>query len=52
MMLFSIGTGLKRVGVIGSDLDCWRAGLLDAGSSALNWDRNNDDLQALGVALL
>ena len=52
MMLFSIGTGLERVGVVGSDLDCWRAGLLDAGSSVLNWDCNNDDPQALGVALL
>ena len=27
MMLFSIGTGLERVGVVGPDLDCWRAGL-------------------------
>ena len=35
MMLFSTGTGLERVGVVGPDLDCWRAGLLDAGSSAL-----------------
>ena len=44
MMLFSTGTGLERVGVVGSDLDCWRAGL--------NRDCNNGDLLALGVALL
>ena len=24
---FLSGTGLERVGVIGPDLDCWRAGL-------------------------
>ena len=35
MMLFSTETELERVGVVGSDLDCWRAGLLDAESSAL-----------------
>ena len=35
MMLFSTGTGLERVGVVGPDLDCWRAGLLDARSSGL-----------------
>ena len=52
MMLFSTGTGLERVGVVGSDLDWWRAGLLDAGSSALNQDCNNGDLLALGVVLL
>ena len=52
MMLFSTGTGLERVGVVGSDLDCWRAGLLDAGSSVLNRDCNNGDLLALGVVLL
>ena len=52
MMLFSIGTELERVGIFGSDLDCWRAGLLDAGSYALNRDCNNGDLLALGVALL
>ena len=45
MMLFSTGTGLERVGVVGSDLDCWRAGLLDAGSSALNRNCNNGDLR-------
>ena len=27
MMLFSTGTGLERVGVVGPDLDCWWAGL-------------------------
>ena len=52
MMLFSTGTGLEHVGVVGSDLDCRRAGLLDAESSALKEDRNNGDPQALGVALL
>ena len=36
MMLFSTGTRLERVGVVGSDLDCWQAGLLDARLSALN----------------
>ena len=34
-MLFSTGTGLERVGVVGSDLDCWRAGLHAPGSSGL-----------------
>ena len=52
MMLFSTGTGLEHVGVVGSDLDCWWAGLLDAESSALNRDCNNGDLLALGVVLL
>ena len=52
MMLFSTGTGLKRVGVVGSDLDCWWVGMLDARSSVLNRDCNNGDLLALGVALL
>ena len=52
MMLFSTGTGLERVGVVGSDLDYWRAGLLDVGSFALNWDRNNGDPWTLGVTLL
>ena len=32
---FNKKTGLERVGVVGPDLDCWRAGLSDAGSSAL-----------------
>ena len=27
MMLFSTGTGLERVGVVVSDLDCWRPGM-------------------------
>ena len=27
MMHFSTGTGLERVGVVGSDLNCWRARL-------------------------
>ena len=35
MMLFSTGTGLERVGVVGPELDCWQAGLLDAESSAM-----------------
>ena len=26
MMLFSTGTRLERVGVVGPDLDCWAAG--------------------------
>ena len=52
MMPFSTGIGLERVGVVGPDLDRWRAGLLDAGSSALKYDRSNGDPQALGMALL
>ena len=32
---FSTGTGLERVGVVGPDLDCWRAGLQAPGSSGL-----------------
>ena len=52
MMLFSTGTGLECVGVVGPDLDCWRAELSDAGSSALKKDLNNGDPQALRVALL
>ena len=35
MMLFSTGTGLERVGVVGPDLDYWRAGLQALGSSGL-----------------
>ena len=35
MMLFSTGTGLERVRVVGPDLDCWRAGLQAPGSSRL-----------------
>ena len=33
--LFSTGTELERVGVIGLDQDCWQAELEDAGSSGL-----------------
>ena len=32
---FSTGTGLERIGVVGPDLDCWRAGLQASGSSGL-----------------
>ena len=32
---FSTGTRLERVGVVGPDLDCWRAGLQAPGSSGL-----------------
>ena len=39
---------MERVGVVGSNLDCWRVGLLDARSSKLNRDCNNGDLLALG----
>ena len=35
MMLFSIGTGLESVGVVGLDQDRWRVELEDAGSSGL-----------------
>ena len=34
-MSFSTGTGLERVGVVGSDLDYWQAGLQAPGSSGL-----------------
>ena len=34
-MLCSTGTGLELVGVVGPDLDCWRAGMQAAGSSGL-----------------
>ena len=52
MMPFSTRTGLERVGVIGPDLDRWRAGLQALGSSGLKWDCCSAGLQALGVALL
>ena len=52
MMHFSTGTGLERVGVVGPDLDCWRAGLRALGSSGLRQDRCNAGLQALDRALL
>ena len=38
MMLFSIGTGLERVGVAGLDPDYLRAGMLASGSSGLKQD--------------
>ena len=37
MMLFSTGTGLERVGVVGSDLDCWWAGMQALGSFGWTW---------------
>ena len=49
MMLFSIGTGLERVGVVWPDLACWRAGLQAPGSSGLRQDRYNAELQAPNV---
>ena len=52
MMPFSTGTGLERVGVVGPDLDCWRAGLQVPGSSGLKFDCCSAGLQALDVALL
>ena len=52
MMLFSTGTGLERVGVVGSNPDCWRAGMQALGSSRLRQDRCNVGLRALNVALL
>ena len=52
MMPFSIGTGLERVGVVGPDLDCWRAGLQAPGSSGLRQDRCNAGLQIQDGALL
>ena len=35
MMLFSTGTRLERVGVVGLDQDCWWAELGDTESSGL-----------------
>ena len=46
MMPFSTGTGLERVGVVGLDQDCWWAGLKDAGSFGLEYDRCNVDMRA------
>ena len=51
-MLFSTGNVLERVGVVGSDLDYWRAGLQASGSSGLKYDCCSAGLQALDVALL
>ena len=51
-MLFSIGTGLERVGVVWPDLACWRAGLQASGSSGLRLDRYNAELQAPNVIFL
>ena len=52
MMPFSTGTRLERVGVVGPDLDCRRAGLQALGSSGLKFDCCSAGLQALDVALL
>ena len=35
-MPFSIGTGLESVGVVGLDLDCWRARMQAPGLSGLS----------------
>ena len=43
---------MERVGVVGPDLDCWRAGPQALGSSRLMLDFYSVGLQALGVALL
>ena len=52
MMIFSIGIGLERVGVVWPDLACWRAGLQALGSSGLRLDRYNAELQAPNVVFL
>ena len=52
MMPFSTGTWLKRVGVVGPDLDCWQAGLQAPGSSGLKFDCSSAGLQAMDVAFL
>ena len=52
MMLFSTGTGLESVGVVGLDLACWRAGLQASGSSRLRLDRYNAELQAPNAVFL
>ena len=52
MMPFSTGTGLERVRVVGSDLDCWRVGMQALGLYGLRLDCCTIDLQALDVALL
>ena len=51
MMPFFNRTGLELVGVVGPDLDCWRAGMQAPGSSGLKEDCCNAGLQALDVAL-
>ena len=43
---------MERVGVVGPDLDCWRAGPQALGSSGQKLDCYSAGLQALGVALL
>ena len=40
------------MGVVGPNLDRWRAGLQGPGSSGLKWDCCSTGLQALDVALL
>ena len=43
---------MERVGVVGSDLDCWRVGLQAPGLSGMKKDCCSAFLQALDVALL
>ena len=53
MMLFSTGTGLERMEVVGPDQDCWRGELEDAGSSGL-WQgccNVTDGLRVVGTSL-
>ena len=52
MMPFSTGTGLERVGVVGPDPDCWRAGLQAPGLSELRQDCCNAGLQTQDGGLL
>ena len=42
---------MERIEVVGSDLDCWRAGPQAPGSSGLKLDCCSASLQALDVAL-
>ena len=52
MCLFSIGTGLERVGVVRPNLDCCWAGLQASGSSGLKFNCCSAGLQALDMALI
>ena len=52
MIPFSTGTGLERVGVVGPDPDCWKAGLQAPRLSELRKDRCNACLQTQDGGLL
>ena len=52
MSSFQPELGWSVLGVVGPDLDRWRADLQAPGSSGLKWDCSRAGLQALDVALL